>query len=355
MSYVGISLSARILLNADALNMAESVGNVTRHRRAPVVIKTKDGLQVLYVPAISGESIAHAYQVHLAEVAKRYGLPVCKCCEKGIFVKSTDENALNNCGIQIPQSLQQPGKKGTKKSKESGGIKKSELEKVIIQQCVVEDVGGFLNSDNTVKRTSRFRVGYMLPTLDSLKAGAVGTEPELHVRYAGAEQSGGQMLYYVEIGSALYNLNFSLDVSNIGVLSSDNTEYGEEVDSLEAPERFKRAEAALKALQNLMGSMLWGAKRTRFNPQWEVMSLVVAVTDVPFEVSPGNEPSYLFETVERLQILSNNSKVYYFDKEGLKKPQEAKIEVIETNSYLEAIAKASEEALARLGESLKLK
>ncbi len=339
MSYVGVSLSARILLNADALNMAESVGNVTRHRRAPVVIKTEKGFQLLYVPAISGETLAHAYQSHLVDVAKRNNLPLCKCCEKRTFVKSTDKKVIERCGIKVP----------------SKGKKKSEIEKAIIQQCVVEDIGGFLNSDNTVKRTSRFRVGYMLPTLDSLKVGAVGTEPELHVRYAGAEQSEGQMLYYVEVSSALYNFTFSIDLSSIGVLSTENLGYEESLDSLDPTERFKRAEAALAALKNFMGSMLWGAKRTRFNPQWEIMSLVVAVTDLPFEVSPGNSTSYLVETVNRLQLLSDKSKVFYFDKEGIAKPENPKIEVTETRSYLEAIAKASEEALNRLSEVLNLK
>ena len=255
-------------------------------------------------------------------------------------MKSTDKKVLEKCGLKLPSK---------------GKAKKSEIEKSIIQQCVVEDVGGFLNSDNTIKRTSRFRVGYMLPTLDSLKAGAVGTEPELHVRYAGAEQTEGQMLYYVEISSALYNFNFSIDVSNIGVLSSENSEYGETIGSLDAAERYKRAEAALTALKNFMGSMLWGAKRTRFNPQWEIMSLVVAVTDLPFEVSPGNYTSYLVETVNRLKLLSKNSKVFFFDKEGIDRPESGEIEVIATNSYLEAIAKAADEALDRLSKTLNLK
>ena len=172
--FVGISISGRILLNAEALNMAESVGNVTRHRRAPVVM-IKDGeVQVVYVPAISGESLAHGYQVLLAKKAKEAGLPVCSCCENGIFLKSNDNNVLKKCGHKV--TAKEP----------------SEIEREIISQCVVEDVGGFLYTDKAVKRTSRFKVGYMLPTLDSLRQGAFGNEPELHVRYAGAEQQEGQ-------------------------------------------------------------------------------------------------------------------------------------------------------------------
>ncbi|MEZ0394293.1 MAG: type I-A CRISPR-associated protein Cas7/Csa2, partial [Desulfurococcaceae archaeon] len=50
---INLSVSARILLNAEALNMAESVGNYSRHRKAPVVIPAEDGYTVIYVPAVS--------------------------------------------------------------------------------------------------------------------------------------------------------------------------------------------------------------------------------------------------------------------------------------------------------------
>jgi len=80
---VWLSLSARLLINVEALNMAEAVGNYTRHRRAPVVIPTNGGYKVVYVPAISGESLAHAYQAWLVHEARIRGLPVCSLCARG--------------------------------------------------------------------------------------------------------------------------------------------------------------------------------------------------------------------------------------------------------------------------------
>ena len=64
-----ISLGARLKLNAEALNMVESVGNYVRHRRVPIAFKKGDEFVLRYVPAISGESIAHGYQVILASLA----------------------------------------------------------------------------------------------------------------------------------------------------------------------------------------------------------------------------------------------------------------------------------------------
>jgi len=334
--YVGLSISARILLNAEALNMAESVGNVTRHRKAPVVLKTDKGIQVVYVPAISGESLAHAYQVHLAQTAKEMDLPVCKCCEKGVFVKANEEKMLAQCGHTVPKK----------------GAKPSGVEKQIISECVVEDVGGFLYTTATVKRTSRFRVGYMLPTLDSLERGAFGNEPEFHVRFAGAEQKEGQIPYYVEIGSALYNFSFSIDLSEIGRLSAENAELGagrEELEGLPMEEKIKRIDAALTALKRFMGTMLFGAKRTRFNPQWEVFSLQAAVVTMPFEVTPGNDLNYVRDTVERLKLLGKEAYVYYFAKEEIAEPKGNEEVLVErANSYLEAISKASEKAMELL-------
>ncbi len=336
--FVGLSISARILLNAEALNMAESVGNVTRHRKAPVVIRTEnEGLQVIYVPTISGESLAHAYQVHLAEVARSKGLPVCKCCERGVFVKSNDKNMAKKCGHNIPDKLKDPLK----------------IEEIIIKECVVEDVGGFLHTDGPAKRTSRFRVGYMLPTLDSLKKGVFGSEPEFHIRFSGAEQK-EQAIYYVEIGSALYNFTFSIDLSEIGRLSAENAPLGSEPKGLNVEDRLARAEASLEALKRFMGTMLFGAKRTRFNPQWDVFSLQAVVTTIPFEASPGNDKSYVKDTVERLKSLGLNAYVYYFDKEGLEEPKGTeKVKVSKVDAYLNAIEMASKKALELLKEGLK--
>ena len=84
-----VSVASRFIANIEALNAVEGVGNVTKHRRAPVVIYDKKigGYIVKYVPAISGESLGHAYQVNVAEFAKSlYGedkVPLCKWCARG--------------------------------------------------------------------------------------------------------------------------------------------------------------------------------------------------------------------------------------------------------------------------------
>ena len=52
-----VSVRGRVLINVEALNMTESVGNYVKHRRVPVI--SPKTYATYFVPAISGESIAH--------------------------------------------------------------------------------------------------------------------------------------------------------------------------------------------------------------------------------------------------------------------------------------------------------
>ena len=38
-----ISLSARVVVNAEAMNMVEAIGNVVRHRKATLVYRIREG------------------------------------------------------------------------------------------------------------------------------------------------------------------------------------------------------------------------------------------------------------------------------------------------------------------------
>jgi len=277
MVYVGVS--GRFLVNLEALNMAESVGNVVKHKRAPIVVKTKDGFTVHFVPVISGASIAHGYQEILARIASEMGLPVCDLCAKGIFLKHSSTELLKSDRLN-----KEHRERLLKLQKDVHGF-----EKEVISSCVVEDVGGFLYPGATpVKRTSRFFVGYMIPSLAHPEAYA--SEALFHVRYDPERPAGGgeseQAIYYVETGSALYVLNMALDIDGIGRTSAIK------VETLD--DRDKRIEAALKALAILVTNLEFGAKRSRFLPQWVVESLVVTASrKYPFNPVPGHFDNYI--------------------------------------------------------------
>jgi len=334
-----VSLSARIYLNVEALNMVESIGNYTRHRRVPVVLKeyvkkgeTEEWRMVLrYVPAISGEALAHAYQEILAKIASEMGLKVCKRCLMGEFVKHADKKMFAG----------EPWEDKITKSKDM-----TEIESLIVENCVVEDIGGFLyTGPPPTKRTSRIQFSYMVPSIEAVKSGAVASEPQFHVRHVPSTPAErAQMIYYVETGSALYTFTTLLNVADIGYITTTTGEKKKVVGDIN-----KRVEAAVKALAILVSNALFGAKRSRFTPLWKVESLVAAVSKpLPFMVNPGHDRLYIKESVERarkyinvLKQLGEEVKVLYYVAEGdIVKPSGE--DVIECSSVEEVFEKILE-------------
>jgi len=160
-----LSASFRILVNVESLNSVESVGNVSRHRSVPIVIPYDNGYTIRYVPAVSGESIAHGFQSLLVDVALRENLPVSEFSRRKEFLKFSEDAYLE--GIEPP--------------KDYDDIRRFEVD--VMLKDIVADVGGFLYAGNIpVKRTSRFQVGYMLPALEDV-TNAAALEAQFHVRF----------------------------------------------------------------------------------------------------------------------------------------------------------------------------
>ncbi|MEJ2773888.1 type I-A CRISPR-associated protein Cas7/Csa2 [Stygiolobus sp. CP859M] len=299
-----ISGSFRFLINTESLNGVETVGNLSRHRTAPVVLKTSVGYLVRYVPAISGESLAHAYQVALVDLAKKEKLPVGVFSSRYDFIKfSTDE-------VLKEEKIEQP--------KKPENARKFEVD--VMLHDVVADVGGFMYAGNPpVRRTSRVKFGYMIPALigDDIPA---QLEAQFHVR---SSQS-GQMIYNVEVSSALYVMSFSLDEDLIAVPSTE----GEKVKGEEEleKERQLRVKVAIQALYSVLTGN-FGGKKSRFLPSMKLMSGVVTVTDFPFVPEPGHSNDYVKTTMQRLSkaqgIFNGKGKAYVINNEGVEEGEGA--------------------------------
>jgi len=308
-----LSVRGRVLLNVEALNMTESVGNYVKHRRVPVILP-EGGYTTLFVPAISGESIAHGFQALLAEVAKKKGLPVCKLCERGIFLKSTNKNVFREAFGREPPD---------------------DLEEEVIRGCIVEDIGGFLYAgEANVKRTSNFFTGYMIPAKESLENSLI--EPQLHSRYAlgtpfvGREQEQrGQTIYYVELSSAVYIFSFDFDARFVGKTTFSYENVGREV----VGDRKSRIEAALEAFQKFLIEFWFGAKKTRFMPIIEWESLLLAVSDDVWTVPSPFAKNYIEKAKKKLEKVNCNTKLFVYPEMG---------------SFEEVVIEAVEEAKKRI-------
>jgi CRISPR-associated protein Csa2 len=297
---VSLSMSLRIEVNAEAFNAVETVGNLTKHRRAPMIIPTESGYRLIYVPAVSGESIANAYQRNLVEATKiiyQSNPPLTQWDLRYEFSKFMDNSHLTQNLLKIVQS----------KPKDITSAK-HEFEKIAIRESIVADIGGFLYAEEAfpVKRTSRFYSGYMLPTYDSIEATAI--EAQFHARHMPAEAGAGgqraaQMIYYVEIASALYGVTIMLDIDGIGRTSLVKIE-----DAVDPGERANRVKAALAALQGLFLGVGFGAKLSRFMPVKRVISAVAIVTSpIATIASPAQVPTYIEDTESKILKLASTS------------------------------------------------
>lgn len=308
---VYVSVRGRIWLQAEAMNMVESVGNYVKHRRVPVIANSGGKYMTFFVPAISGESVAHTYQVILAEELKKRGVKVCSYCEKGIFLKSTNKELYKEVtGMEAP---------APEKSKEKTDVMPlvDAIESNIVKNCGVEDIGGFLYAENpNVKRTSSFLTGYMIPVREVLEV--MSLEPQLHSRYAlgtkyviAGEGAAGQMIYYVEISSAVFSFSFDLDTKYIGRYTFHVGNYGKPIISVN--EIKERANASLEALKRLLIEFPVGAKRTRFNPadaRWE--SVAIAVSDDVWTMPSSFVKDYLDRAYAKKTKVSHNTVIHAY-------------------------------------------
>ncbi len=337
-----VSVGVRFVANLEALNMVETVGNVTKHRRAPVVIRSENGYSVKWVPAISGESFGHAYQENLVRAAEViYDLPpVCKWCRIGEFYKHMDKD-------HIDDRISEVWKKRGKVKKEKVPEYKKEFEAAIIKSCLVEDIGGFLHAeDPPVRRTSLFQVGYIVPTVETINAAV--TETQFHARHAPSETMKGketeervvdraaQMIYYVELSSAVYALLFNINLSGIGYTSMTTVEKVLDDEEIE-----KRKKVALLALKMTLYD--FGGKRTRFLPVAEITDMVASVSDLPFMVSSPVYPEYDVKTMER-----KKSVVSLYNELGLNKS----ISIIGYNAEADEEASTPEELIKKVIEKV---
>jgi len=178
-----LSLSARVVVNAEAMNMVGAIGNVVRHGKAAHVYRVREGQNERYevrsVPVVSGEALRHAVQRALAEVAEGVGLPVCSWCRRGEFVKH---------GVDLGEFFRDvKGEGGVAGFEKAAGRSIYEAERLILESCVVEDVGGFLRAP--VEGASVLGVGCLVPAVEGGRV-LCGFDVQFRVRRAPGAQPG---------------------------------------------------------------------------------------------------------------------------------------------------------------------
>jgi CRISPR-associated protein Csa2 len=318
-----VSFGFRFRAEVEALNMAEAVGNYTRHRLAPVIKIEKDdqgrvtGYKVTMAPAVSGQSIAYGYMKALAELAMKRGLPLCDQCRNyeqyGGFFKRADvldldhDERIESCVVEDTTGF-------LVATKAEGGGRKSKAKKG-------EEEGGE-ERGVSIKRTSTVMFSYLVPD----DVGVI--TPQIHVRYNRVDPD-QQIPFQIESGTAIYIHGVAVDVDRIG-LKEDGTYVAD---------RRRRVELAFEALKHLYSGMLFGAKKSRYLPVFEALGGVAAVSKgLPFMVSPPRLGDYVTETAKRAAAVGGGIKLFCFDREGITTCGRA--EDVVTTSTLEELVDA---------------
>jgi len=317
---VFVSIGLRLRTEVEALNMVETLGAYARHRTVSILkrIVRKDGgvtYKLVIAPAVSGQTINHGFSALLVELAERKGLPVCEDCKKYRTRVGFDKRSTQSTDHDTR-----------------------------IQECVVEDLTGFLAPEAGVKRTAPVSFSYMVPDLEG---GKTAIDSQFHVQYN--METNQHRPFTIESGSAIYMLGIFVDVDKIGRLS----------DGSYVPDRVKRVKLAFEALTALFEGLGFGAKKSRYLPMFEVVGGIAAVSHpIPFVVSPPrvyrDGRNYIVDTVTRVENYRNTLKdigevveIIYLDKEGVVK--DGSVNAEKANTFSELMLKVEEKTLEMLG------
>lgn len=334
---VYVSMSLRMKVDAEAMNMVEPSGSYIKHRTVPLIVRFSEGhYRIVNAPAVSGQHLAYAYQVALVKLASERGLKVCNACRNysiiGGFIKYNGD----------------------------------------IKSCVVEDLTGFMIPEREApkRRTSVVSFSYMVPDPYSVAQ----IVPQMHVRYHFLDPN-MQTVFEVENASAIYTVLIGFDVDRIGVVETgkiQNNQYVSVIDKVDDNERRERVKLAFDALVAMFDGMLYGAKKSRNKPFVEILGGIATISHpLPFEVSPARvrdpeKDHYIIETLERakwfLKVLKSSKLeqkiiIKYFTQEGLKlcsgteKCEEPgkEIKVVAAKNFEELVEKVRDTALELLG------
>jgi CRISPR-associated protein Csa2 len=320
-----LSMSFRLRVEVEALNMVEAMGAYSRHRTVSLLKPRGDGkgYRLVIAPAVSGQAIAYGYMKTLATLAQQKNLPVCEQCKsyevKGGFVKH--------------------------------GIDEEGDEEQIVKNCIVEDVTGFMIAKAGVRRTSAIHFSYMVPDID---VSEVAIEPQFHVRAAKPGEK--PQPFQVEAGTAIYVLGIALDIDKVGVVADKDGKPRVVVDN-----RLERMKMAIQAVAGLIEGLVFGAKKARYLPVYEVVGAVATLSHpVPFMVSPARvskDGNYIVKTLSRAENfvkLFNDVnewvKLFYMDKEGV--VQEVRSGVVGVNK-VDSVSELVAKIIATVEENFK--
>jgi len=266
-----VRLSGRVRVNAASLNAQGTVGNVIELARAHILLKINGNYELVEVPVVTGNSLKHWHFVHFISAYRGLGGKLlCEYCNRLIGYRS-------------------PKREG-------------ESEKYFIEKCAGDDVHGFLQPENNVRRESLVKISFLLP-VEGLEA---RFDTVTHNRVVVSEEGRierrerDMMLFKRQYASAIYGFSIALDLGYVGKLLYD----GKHALVVDEEEAKRRGKAALLALLPLLAGEV-GASRSRAQPAWRVEEVIAAWASKPLPpLVHGHYRDYVEQSVRTLVTFS---------------------------------------------------
>jgi CRISPR-associated protein Csa2 len=124
------------------------------------------------------------------------------------------------------------------------------------------------------------------------------------------EEQAGQMIYYIELASALYTFSFDIDTKCVGKTTFRIDKAGSLVTKKDL---VARKEAMLEAFFKFIAEMMFGAKKTRFLPIIDWESAVVAVSDDIWTIPSPITKQYIQNAQEKLKLVNCKTSLFIYD------------------------------------------
>lgn len=309
-----LKLTGRLIINVSSLNTEGAVGNYISLSKAFIVRRTSNGYEYVEAPVISGNMIKHWHAVLLVDHALSSNYTkICDTCKRKIMFRSTMQRS-------------------------------SEFE--YIKECLIEDVHGFLNLDQQIRRESIAKFSFLIPVEELEVKYSTITHNRVVTNKEG-KVTEDMIVFKREHESGVFGFNIVVDLAYIGRAQSNPTQ------SLDSNERITRARLVVKALTDLLSGN-FGAAQARALPIVKLEELIALLSSKPGpNLVHGYFKDYAEETFNIIKnyYINGEAKIYVLG-ERLKKivPKEIEKKVKFVTSITEAFSDI-EKSLSKLAGS----
>lgn len=308
-------VTGRAIVNLHSANAEGAVGNYMALSKMYVVRRTGNSERPYEVAediVISGNMLKHWHAVRTVEkLLEADYKQVCDYCSRFIMYRSPDKNV--------------------------------ETEQDFIKRCAIEDLHGFLQPDQQIRRESILKFAFMIPVEDMRAEYAAVTHNRVVLEETGKIQAKeAMMIFKREHASGLYGFLTTMDLAYVGrPLANPNQVV------ISADDRKVRAKVAVLALADLLTGR-FGAAGSRATPIMRTTELICAVSKQPipnlihgFYMDYAKESSKVL-TASLKSGLVKDLKVFVYGDGPAKALDGEKLTVEITESPMDALVKTAE-------------